>query len=152
VKVRVGIGLGVRTALNGPELGEFVDTVERLRFDSLWLSERISGEAPDPVVATYYAAGRTTRLKFGMSGLVLPGRNPIVLAKEMATLAIMSGGRLLPAFGVAAHGHRVAHVEAVQRGDRVVGPEPRIDPHRQRTGPGAANPGDDLVDEPAGPR
>ena len=47
-----------------------------------------------------YAAGRTTRLKFGMSVLVLPGRNPIVLAKEMATLAVMSGGRLLPAFGL----------------------------------------------------
>ena len=47
-----------------------------------------------------YAAGRTTRLKFGMSVLVLPGRNPVVLAKEMATLAIMSGGRLLPAFGL----------------------------------------------------
>ena len=69
-------------------------------FDSLWLSERISGEAPDPVVAMSYAAGRTTRLKFGMSVLVLPGRNPVVLAKELATLAVMSGGRLLPAFGL----------------------------------------------------
>ena len=47
-----------------------------------------------------YAAGRTTRLKFGMSVLVLPGRNPVVLAKELATLAVMSGGRLLPAFGL----------------------------------------------------
>ena len=60
MKVRIGVGLGVRTKLHGPEFGEFVDTVERLRFDSLWLSERISGEAPDPVVAMSYAAGRTT--------------------------------------------------------------------------------------------
>ena len=51
MKVRIGVGLGVRTTLHGPEFGEFVDTVERLRFDSLWLSERITGEAPDPVVA-----------------------------------------------------------------------------------------------------
>ena len=87
MKVRIGVGLGVRTALHGPEFGDFVDTVEGLRFDSLWLSERITGQAPDPVVAMSYAAGRTTRLKFGMSVLVLPGRNPVVLAKEMATLA-----------------------------------------------------------------
>ena len=57
-------------------------------------------EAPDPIVGMAYAAGRTTRLKFGMSVLVLPGRNPVVLAKELATLSVMSGGRLLPAFGL----------------------------------------------------
>jgi probable F420-dependent oxidoreductase len=100
VKVRIGIGLGTRTTLNGPDFGAVVDLVEQRRFDSLWLSERIGTEAPDPVVAMAYAAGRTTHLKFGMSVLVLPGRNPIVLAKELATLAVMSAGRLLPAFGL----------------------------------------------------
>jgi probable F420-dependent oxidoreductase len=100
MKVRVGIGLGTRTRLQGAEYGHVVDTIERLGFDSLWLSERISGDAPDPIVAMAYAAGRTTNLKFGMSVLVLPGRNPVVLAKELATLAVMSGGRLLPAFGL----------------------------------------------------
>lgn len=100
MKVRIGVGSGVRSRLNGPEFGDYVDMVERLGFDSLWLSERITGPAPDPVVAMAYAAGRTTRLKFGMSVLVLPGRNPVVLAKELATLALMSGGRLLPAFGL----------------------------------------------------
>jgi probable F420-dependent oxidoreductase len=100
VKVRIGFGLGTRTTLNGPAYGEFVDLVERRGFDSLWLSERISSDAPDPIVAMAYGAGRTTRLKFGMSVLVLPGRNPVVLAKELATLALMSGGRLLPAFGL----------------------------------------------------
>ena len=118
MKVRIGVGLGVRTTLHGPEFGDFVDTVERLNFDSIWLSERISGEAPDPVVAMSYAAGRTKNLKFGMSVLVLPGRNPIVLAKEMATLAIMSGGRLLPAFGLGvADGmeHQAFGVERTER-------------------------------------
>lgn len=77
-----------------------IDSLERLGFDSVWLSERITGDAPDPIVGMAFAAGRTSRLKFGMSVLVLPGRNPIVLAKEMATLAVMSAGRLLPAFGL----------------------------------------------------
>jgi probable F420-dependent oxidoreductase len=100
VTIRIGLGLGTRTTLHGPAFGELVDLVEQRGFDSLWLSERIGSEAPDPIVAMAYGAGRTTRLKFGMSVLVLPGRNPVVLAKELATLAVMSGGRLLPAFGL----------------------------------------------------
>lgn len=100
MKVRIGIGLGTRTTLHGPAFGELVDLVEERAFDSLWLSERIGSSAPDPIVAMAFGAGRTTRLKFGMSVLVLPGRNPVVLAKELATLAVMSAGRLLPAFGL----------------------------------------------------
>ncbi len=100
MKVRVGYGFGVRTTLNDEGFGRVVDALESLRFDSLWLSERIGGEAPDPLVGMAFAAGRTTRLKFGMSVMVLPGRNPVVLAKELATLDRLSGGRLLPAFGL----------------------------------------------------
>lgn len=100
MKVRIGYGLGVRTTLNDSGFLDVVDTLERLRFDSLWLSERIGGEAPDPLVAMSMAAARTTRLKVGMSVMVLPGRNPIILAKELATLDRMSNGRLLPAFGL----------------------------------------------------
>jgi probable F420-dependent oxidoreductase len=100
VKVRIGYGLGTRTTLHDERYGPVVDQLERLGFDSLWVSERIGGDAPDPLVAMAYAAGRTRRLKFGMSVMVLPGRNPIVLAKALATLATLSGGRLLPAFGL----------------------------------------------------
>lgn len=102
MKVRIGFGLGTRTRLHDETYGAVVDALERLDFDSLWLSEKISGEAPDPLVAMAYGAGRTTKLKFGMSVMVLPGRNPVVLAKELATLGTMSGGRLLPAFGLGA--------------------------------------------------
>jgi len=100
MKIRIGIGFGVRTGLNGPAFGDVVDALESLHFDSLWLSERIVGSAPDPLVALAYAAGRTTNLKLGTSVMVLPGRNPVVLAKELATLDRMSNGRLLPAFGL----------------------------------------------------
>jgi probable F420-dependent oxidoreductase len=100
MKVRIGYGFGVRTSLNDEGFGRVVDALENLRFDSLWLSERIGGEAPDPLVGMAFAAGRTKRLKFGMSVMVLPGRNPVILAKELATLDRLSGGRLLPAFGL----------------------------------------------------
>ena len=100
VKIRIGFGLGVRTQLNDSAFLDVVDTLEALHFDSLWLSERISGSAPYPVVAMSMAAARTTKLKIGMSVMVLPGRNPILLAKELATLDRMSQGRLLPAFGL----------------------------------------------------
>lgn len=118
MKVRIGFGLGTRTQLHGPDFGLVVDAMERHRFDSLWLSERISGDAPDPIVAMAYAAGRTEHLKFGMSVLVVPGRNPMVLAKELATLAVMSGGRLLPAFGLGVVDPHEQQAFGVERGDR----------------------------------
>ena len=99
-RVRIGYAFGTRTRLNDDGFATVVDALERLGYDSLWLSERIGGLAPDPLVGMAFAAGRTTKLKFGMSVMVLPGRNPIVLAKELATLDRLSNGRLLPAFGL----------------------------------------------------
>ncbi len=118
MKVRIGYGLGTRTNLNDASYGAVVDTLESHRFDSLWLSERISGEAPDPLVAMAYGAGRTTHLKFGMSVMVLPGRNPVVLAKELATLGRMAPGRLLPAFGLGAVDPIEQQAFGVERGER----------------------------------
>jgi probable F420-dependent oxidoreductase len=100
MKVRIGFGLGTQGLRDDGDLARVVDGLERLGFDSLWLSERVTGAAPDPVVALAFAAGRTTKLKFGTSVLVLPGRNPVLLAKELATLDVLSGGRLLPAVGL----------------------------------------------------
>ena len=77
-----------------------VDSLERLGFDSLWVAERAGGPALDPVVSMTFAAARTTKLKFGPSVMVLPGRNPVLLAKAMASLDRISNGRLLPAFGL----------------------------------------------------
>ena len=118
MKVRIGFGFGVRTKLNDGGFAEVVDALEALRFDSLWLSERIGGDAPDPLVGMAFAAGRTTRLKFGMSVMVLPGRNPVVLAKELATLDRMSNGRLLPAFGLGVADPHEQQAFGVERGAR----------------------------------
>lgn len=103
MKIRIGVGLGAAAAVgDGRRFGDLVDGLEDLRFDSLWLSERLTGDAPDPLVGLAVAAGRTTRLKLGTSVLVVPGRNPVVLAKELASLDVLSAGRLLPAVGLGA--------------------------------------------------
>ena len=71
-------------------------------YDSIWLSDRVVGEraGPEPVVAMAMISGCSERLKFGTSVLQLPVRNPVVLAKELATLDYLSGGRCLPAIGL----------------------------------------------------
>jgi probable F420-dependent oxidoreductase len=102
VKVRVAFGLGTGAYVDVGPFGELVDRLEDGGWDSLWLSERLNGPAPDPLVALAVAAGRTRRLKLGTSVLVVPGRNPVVLAKELATLDRLSGGRMLPAVGLGA--------------------------------------------------
>ncbi len=100
MKVRIGAGLGVGGLHDDGRFGELVDALEDLGFDSLWLSERVGGAAPDPIVGLSFAAGRTRRLKLGTSVQVLPGRNPALLAKAWASLDRLSGGRALPAFGL----------------------------------------------------
>ena len=54
----------------------------------------------EPLSTLSAVAGRTRRLKFGMNTTVLPLRDPLVLAKECATIDYLSDGRLLPMFGV----------------------------------------------------
>jgi probable F420-dependent oxidoreductase len=101
MKIRIGYGLGTGTSAGGGAgFASLVDAHEANRFDSLWLSERVTGGAVDPIVGLSVAAGRTKKLKLGFSVLVLPGRNPVLLAKELASLDHLSGGRLLPAFGL----------------------------------------------------
>lgn len=100
MKVRVGVGLGALTWGVADQFGAMVDDLERLRFDSLWLSERATGVAPDPMIGLAFAAGRTKKLKLGTSVQVLSGRNPALVAKEWASLDRLSNGRALPAFGL----------------------------------------------------
>ncbi len=119
MKVRIGFGLGTRTDAGGPGgFKSMVDGLERRGFDSLWLSERISGRCLDPVVGLSVAAGRTEKLKLGFSVLVLPGRKPAILAKELASLDVLSEGRLLPAFGLGAVDAIEHKAFGVERGER----------------------------------
>ncbi len=118
MKVRVGYGLGNLRPLSGEALGALAEGLERNGFDSLWLSERISGPSPDPVIALTYAAARTQKIKLGTSVSVLPGRSPALVAKEWATLDVLSGGRALPAFGLGIVHPVEQQAFGVERADR----------------------------------
>ena len=118
MKVRIGVGLGIAGLRDDSRFGDLVDGVEGHGFDSLWLSERVSGDAPDPVIGLAIAAGRTKRIKLGTSVQVLPGRNPALLAKEWASLDRLSGGRALPAFGLGNPLAAEHQAFAVRREDR----------------------------------
>ena len=118
MKVRIGYGLGAQRGLTAERFNDLVDTLEALRFDSLWLSERVSGDAPDPIIGLSVAAGRTKKLKLGTSVQVLPGRNPALLAKELASLDVLSGGRLLPGFGLGVVNPAEQQAFGVAREDR----------------------------------
>jgi probable F420-dependent oxidoreductase len=96
VKVRIGIGAGT-SVTSGDELGQIVDDLESNGFDSLWWSDVLTVAGDDPLAAMAYAAGHAPRLKIGTT-MVLPGRNPVRLAKQLATLDRLSGGRLLVTF------------------------------------------------------
>jgi len=104
IKYRIGIMPGPWPP--GPDgralLWGLTDLCERSGIDSLWFSDRLSSRLPvlEPVTALAAVAARTERLKFGSSVLVLPFRTPVVVAKELATIDYLSGGRLLPAVGV----------------------------------------------------
>ena len=118
MKIRVGYGLGTQGLARADGFGELVDRLEERGFDSLWLSERVTGDAPDPLVGLAFAAGRTKKLKLGTSVQVLPGRNPALVAKEWASLDQLSGGRALPAFGLGVAQPAEQQAFGVERGER----------------------------------
>ena len=62
-----------------------------------------SGEGtvfPDPLIWLAYVAARTSTLRLGTGILIVPQRNPLVLAKELATLDHLSGGRMVLGVGI----------------------------------------------------
>jgi probable F420-dependent oxidoreductase len=96
VKIRFGVSLGSRVE----ELPRIVDRLESAGVDSLWFSELVYTPAVDPFAGMAYTLGRTDRLKVGTSVAVLPGRNPVLVGKALASLAALGPKRVLPAFGL----------------------------------------------------
>jgi probable F420-dependent oxidoreductase len=102
MKIRIGVGFSGWPFERTKDFWDFVDLVETSGLDSICLNDRIRNPTPalEPITALAMIAGRTARIKFGMSVAVLPVRDPIVLAKEIATIDFLSNGRMLPAFGL----------------------------------------------------
>ena len=120
--IRIGVGLG-GWPFPHPDpdlLWQYVETAERLGIDSIWLTDRVVSRqlSMEPLVALSFIAARTTKLKFGTSVLALPLRNPTVLAKEIATLDFLSGGRSLPAIGLGTENDREYEACGSSRADR----------------------------------
>jgi probable F420-dependent oxidoreductase len=104
MKIRIGITLGEWPSADngGAAMLEFVEWCESLDIDSVWVNDRIvsSPATFDPIVLLAYLASRLRNMKFGTSALVLPTRQPVVLAKQLATLDILCRGRLLLVVGL----------------------------------------------------
>ena len=87
---------------------------EQVGFESLWTGEHVilpdpqvppSPVAPDypmldPAIALAFVAAHTERVRLGTGIIILPQRNPVVLAKELATTDVLSNGRLIFGIGV----------------------------------------------------
>ncbi|OBH05227.1 LLM class F420-dependent oxidoreductase [Mycobacterium sp. E2699] len=116
MKIRFGIGLGADTAPD--QLAGIVDHLESSGVDSLWFSELVYSPAVDPVVGMAYALARTTRLKAGTSVAVLPGRHPVLVAKQLASLAAVAPKRVLPVFGLRSAIPAEREVFVVPEGER----------------------------------
>ena len=98
MKVRIGIALG-----GYGDAGRYtaaVDRLEEMGVDSLWVQEMVFGPLVEPFIGMAHALARTSRLKVGTGVAVLPGRHPVLVAKQLASLATLSPGRVLPAFGL----------------------------------------------------
>jgi len=68
--------------------------------DSLWLPEMVYSPLVEPFTGLAFALSRTRRLKAGTEISVLPGRHPVLVAKQLASLAGLAPGRVLPVFGL----------------------------------------------------
>ena len=98
MKVRIGIALGPAGVPS--EFAAAVDDLEQAGVDSLWLPEMVYGPLVEPFTGMAYALSRTARLKVGTGVSVLPGRHPVLVAKQLASLAGLAPGRVLPVFGL----------------------------------------------------
>jgi probable F420-dependent oxidoreductase len=102
MKIRVGLGLANFPFSDARAFWRWVEQCEDSTVDSIWQTDRLVSPIPQLESMTTMAAlaGATRRLKFGMNVTVVTFRDPLVLARECATIDFLSGGRLLPAFGV----------------------------------------------------
>ena len=108
--LRFGFSAGFASA---PAARATVELAERLGFDSLWVGDHVAFPMPilDPLLQLALAAAHSERLWFGTSVYLVPLRHPVLIAKQVATLDLLCGGRFV--FGVGVGGEFPREFEAV---------------------------------------
>ena len=102
MSVAIGVGLTEFPFASTGDYWRWVDLCEAGGIDSIWQTDRLVSTQPilECMAVMAALAGRTRRLRFGMNVVSLALRDPILLAKQCATIDVLSEGRLLPAFGI----------------------------------------------------
>lgn len=122
MKVRIGITLdeNVLDVESPQRVLEFMDRCERWDIDSVWVSDRIiaSRLTLDPIVFLSYLGSYLRNMRFGTSALVLPTRQPVILAKQLATLDFLCTGRLLVVVGLGGEDSRDFQATGVRKEER----------------------------------
>ena len=121
MRVAIGLGLADYPFATASDFWRWVDLCEQGGIDSLWQTDRLI--SPTPILESMSTmaalAGRTRRLKFGVNVVSLAMRDPVLLAKQCATIDVLSEGRLLPAFGIGsprAPEWQALHLDTTTRG------------------------------------
>jgi len=106
--MKFGICLPIRLSLTAQDNVDIAKSAELLGFDSIWASDHVvmpqrhlgsfSEVFYDPFMLLSFIAAETSTIKLGTSVIILPYRNPVVVAKMVATLDGLSEGRVI--FGV----------------------------------------------------
>ncbi len=106
-------GLNAKATLGPAETVKLAHHAEKLGYSSWWAGEHVVLPSPrrsdspmeptdpilDPLVHLAYVAAVTTTIELGTGIVILPQRNPVVLAKQAASLDVLSAGRLLLGIG-----------------------------------------------------
>jgi probable F420-dependent oxidoreductase len=100
--VAIGLGCAEFPFSSAAAYWRWIDMCEAGGVDSIWQSDRIVSRQPflESMTTMAALAGRTRRMRFGMNVVSLAFRDPVLLAKQCATIDVLSDGRLLPAFGI----------------------------------------------------
>jgi len=113
--MKIGLfGMNMRPCVTAQAIAAAARVAEEAGFESFWGGEHIvqadpqTAESPMPprtefidlTVTMAFAAAHTRRLRFGTGIIILPLRNPVVLAKQLASVDVVSGGRFICGFGI----------------------------------------------------
>src|SRR5438105_1301221 len=94
--------------ITASETVQISQVAEELGFDSVFATDHVImpkeeqetyGNLVEPIVLLSFIASKTTRLRLGTSIVILPQRNPVLVAKQATALDVLSNGRVILGFG-----------------------------------------------------